>query len=82
VTETRDFFLAVYLLAVGEEMTDLQVQPEEIFRFADAPSLSNHIEAYRKDTALVNPKTFARKVMELRRRLQERYDKAKSSGTA
>ena len=82
MTETRDFFLAVYLLAVGEEMTDLQVQPEEIFRFVDSSSLTEHIEAYRKDTALVNPKTFARKVMELRRRLQERYDEVKSSGAA
>ena len=39
MAETKDFFLAVYLLAVDETMTDLQVQPEEIFRFADSPML-------------------------------------------
>ena len=77
MTEIRDFFLAVYLLSVGEEMTDLQVQPAEIFRFADSPSLTDHIETYRRDSALVNPKVFARKIMELRKQLQERHNKAK-----
>jgi hypothetical protein len=77
VAEIKDFFLAVYLLAVGEEMTDLQVQPAEIFRFTDSPSLTDHIEAYRKDAALVNPKVFARKIMELRKQIQERHNKAK-----
>ena len=37
MTEIKDFFMAVYLGAVGEEMTDVQVQPEEIFCFADSP---------------------------------------------
>jgi hypothetical protein len=77
MNEIKDFFLAVYLLSMGEAMTDLQVEPGEIFRFADSPSLAGHIEAYRKDTALVNPKIFARKIMELRKQLQERHHEAK-----
>jgi hypothetical protein len=71
VTEIKDFFLAVYLLAMGEEMTDLQVQPEEIFCFAASSTLQERIEAYRADTALVNPKIFAREIMKLRQRLQK-----------
>ncbi len=71
MTEIKDFFLAVYLLAMGEEMVDVRVEPEEAFLFAPSSSLAGHIEAYRKDQALVNPKVFARKIMELRRRIQE-----------
>ena len=73
MTEVKDFFLAVYLLAVGEAMTDLQVQPEETFGFATSSRLQEHIEAYRADTAQVNPKVFAREIMKLRQRLQQRY---------
>jgi hypothetical protein len=73
VTEVKDFFLAVYLLAMGEEMTDLQVQPEEIFGFAASSSLQERIEAYRSGTALVNPRSFAREIMKLRQQLQQRH---------
>ena len=76
MTEITDYFLAVYLLAMGEEMTALQVQPKEIFGFVESPSLHTHIEAYRTDTALVNPKIFARTIMELRQQLKQRYDAA------
>ena len=76
MTEITDYFLAVYLLAVGEAITDLRVQPQEVFCFADSPSLPTHIEAYRTDTALVNPKVFARTIMELRQQLKQRYDVA------
>jgi hypothetical protein len=76
VTETKDFFLAVYLSAMGEALTDLQVQPEEIFRFAASPTLAERIQAYRGDTALVNPKRFAREIMKLRQQLQKRYQEA------
>ena len=76
MTEITDYFLAVYLLAMGEEMTTLHVQPKEIFCFAASPSLHSHIEAYRIDTALVNPKIFARRIMELRQQLKQRYDAA------
>ena len=74
MTELTDYFLAVYLLAVGEAMTELRVQPQELFCFADSPSLHQHIAAYRADTALVNPKIFARKIMELRQQLKQHYD--------
>ena len=73
MAETTDFFMAVYLLASGEEMSDLQVQPEEVFRFAASPTLSERMAAYRADTALVNPKAFARQIMKLRQQLQERH---------
>jgi hypothetical protein len=73
VTEVKDFFLAVYLLAMGEEITDLQVQPEEIFGFAASASLQERIEAYRSGTALVNPRSFAREIMKLRQQLQQRH---------
>ena len=76
MTEITDYFLAVYLLAMGEEMTALHVQPKEIFCFADSPSLPQHLAAYRTDTALVNPKIFARTIMELRQQLKQRYDAA------
>jgi hypothetical protein len=76
MTEIRDFFLAVYLRAMGEEMTDLHVQPEEIFRFAHSPTLQERIEAYRADTALVNPKIFAREIMKLRQQLQTYHQEA------
>jgi hypothetical protein len=76
MTEITDYFLAVYLLAIGEEMTELRVQPKETFCFADSPSLATHLEAYRTDTALVNPKTFARTIMTLRQQLKQRYDAA------
>ena len=76
MTEITDYFLAVYLLAMGEEMAALQVQPKEIFCFADSPSLHTHIAAYRTDTALVNPKIFARTIMELRQQLKQQYDAA------
>jgi len=76
MTEITDYFLAVYLLAMGEEMTALHVQPKEIFCFADSPSLHTHIAAYRADTALVNPKIFARTIMELRQQLKQQYDAA------
>ena len=76
MTEITDYFLAVYLLAMGEEITALRVQPKEIFCFAASPSLHAHIEAYRTDTALVNPKIFARTIMELRQQLKQRYDTA------
>ena len=74
MTEITDYFLAVYLLAVGEVMTELRVQPHEVFCFADSPSLQQQIAAYRADTALVNPKVFARKIMELRQQLKQQYD--------
>ena len=74
MTEITDYFLAVYLLAVGEALTDLRVQPQEVFGFADSPALHQHIAAYRADTAVVNPKIFARKIMELRQQLKQRYD--------
>jgi hypothetical protein len=77
VTETKDFFLAVYLLAMGEAMTDMQVQPEEIFRFADSPTLPERLEAYRANTALVNPKIFAREIMKLRQQLQKRHQEVR-----
>ena len=76
MTEITDYFLAVYLLAIGEEMSTLHVQPKEIFCFADSPSLHTHITAYRTDTALVNPKIFARTIMELRQQLKQQYDAA------
>jgi hypothetical protein len=76
MTEITDYFLAVYLLAIGEEMTELRVQPKETFCFADSPSLSTHLEAYRTDTALVNPKIFARTIMQLRQQLKQQYDAA------
>jgi hypothetical protein len=71
VTEIKDFFLAVYLLAMGEEMKHLQVEPEEVFSFAASPSLQERIQAYRTDTARVNPKIFAREIMKLRQRLRQ-----------
>ena len=74
MTEITDYFLAVYLLAMGEEMAALHVQPKETFCFAESSSLRTHIEAYRTDTALVNPKIFARTIMELRQQLKQRYD--------
>jgi len=73
VAETTDFFMAVYLLASGEDMRDLQVKPEEVFRFTDSPTLQARMDAYRADTALVNPKAFARQIMKLRQQLQERH---------
>ena len=73
VAETTDFFMAVYLLAIGEEMNGLQVEPEEVFRFTDSPTLQEHIDAYRADMALVNPKIFARQIMKLRQQLQTRH---------
>lgn len=72
MTEIKDFFLAVYLLAMGEEMHDLQVEPEEVFGFADSSTLQERIQAYRADTARVNPKIFAREIMKLRQRLHQR----------
>jgi len=77
VTEVRDFFIAVYLLAMGENMSDVQVEPEEIFGFADSPSLDERIAAYRADTAQVNPKIFAREIMKLRQRLQQLHQDAR-----
>jgi len=76
MAETTDFFLAVYLLAMGEELTDLQVQPAEVFRFADSPSVQERLDAYRTNTALVNPKIFAREIMKLRQQLQTRHQEA------
>lgn len=76
MAETKDFFLAVYLLASGEQLTDLQVEPEEVFRFADSPTVQERIDAYRADTALVNPKIFAREIMKLRQQLQKRHQGA------
>jgi len=76
MTEITDYFLAVYLLAVDAEGPWLQVHPKEIFGFVESPSLHTHIEAYRTDTALVNPKIFARTIMELRQQLKQRYDAA------
>ena len=77
MTEVRDFFMAVYLRAMGEEMNRLQVEPEEIFEFADSPSLEERIAAYRADTAQVNPKRFAREIMTLRQQLQQHHQDAK-----
>ncbi len=74
MTEISDYFLAVYLLAMGEHLGELRVQPKETFGFVDSPSLAQHIEAYRTDTALVNPKTFARTIMELRQQLKQHHD--------
>ncbi|MGQ4810614.1 hypothetical protein NKDENANG_04098 [Candidatus Entotheonellaceae bacterium PAL068K] len=68
--------MAVYLLALGEEMSDLQVQPEEVFRFVDSPTFQERVKAYRADTALVNPKIFAREIMKLRQQLQQRHQDA------
>ena len=73
MADTSDFFMAVYLLSVGEEMHALQVQPEEVFQFTDSPTLQERMAAYRADTALVNPKVFARQIMKLRQQLQARH---------
>ncbi|GIX48285.1 MAG: hypothetical protein KatS3mg131_2496 [Candidatus Tectimicrobiota bacterium] len=77
MAEVKDFFLAVYLLAVGEQLTELRVQPEEVFCFADSPTLAGHIEAYRADTARVNPKVFAREIMKLRQQLHKLHQEAR-----
>ena len=69
--------MAVYLLAMGEEMRELQIEPEEIFGFADSPSLDERIASYRADTAQVNPKSFAREIMKLRQRIQQQRQDAK-----
>ena len=71
MAEKTDFFLAVYLLAVGEQLTNLHVKPEEVFQFADSPTMQDRIDAYRTNTALVNPKIFAREIMKLRQQLQK-----------
>ncbi len=76
MTEVTDFFMAVYLLAVGETLAELRVEPEEVFAFADSPTLQAHIAAYRADTAQVNPKVFAREIMRLRQQLQKRHQGA------
>ncbi|MGE3535961.1 MAG: hypothetical protein AB7N91_00840 [Candidatus Tectimicrobiota bacterium] len=76
MVDVTDYFLAVYLLAVGEELADLQTQPRETFAFADSPTLGGHMQAYRTDTALVNPKIFAQKIMELRQRLKRLHETA------
>jgi hypothetical protein len=68
--------MAVYLLAMGEDMHALQVQPQEIFQFTESPTLQERMDAYRADTALVNPKIFARQIMKLRQQLQERHHTA------
>jgi hypothetical protein len=73
VAETTDFFLAVYLLAVGEQLTSLRVKPEEVFQFADSPTMQERLDAYRTNTALVNPKIFAREIMKLRQQLQKHH---------
>jgi len=73
MTNVTDFFLAVYLLAMGEEMTDLHVRPQEVFGFADSPTLQERITAYRENTALVNPKSFAREIMTLRQHLHRHH---------
>ncbi len=74
MTEIKDFFMAVYLLAMGETLNELRVDPEEVFGFANSPSLAERIAAYRADTAQVNPKAFAREIMKLRKRLQACYE--------
>lgn len=79
MAETTDFFLAVYLLAMGEDLTDLQVQPEEAFRFTDSATIHERMAAYRANTALVNPKIFAREIMKLRQQLQQRHQDAGQS---
>ena len=76
MAETTDFFLAVYLLAVGEQLTNLRVEPEEVFQFADSPTMPERIDAYRANTALVNPKIFAREIMKLRQQLQKCHQEA------
>ena len=63
---------------VGEQLTDLQVQPDEVFRFADSPTVREHMEAYRANTALVNPRIFAREIMKLRQQLHKRHQEAGS----
>jgi hypothetical protein len=80
VAETTDFFLAVYLLAVGEQLTELQVEPEEVFCFADSSTVQERIAAYRADTALVNPKIFAREIMQLRQQLHKRHQAGGNDG--
>lgn len=80
MTEVKDFFMAVYLLAMRETLHDLRIDPEEIFGFADSPSLAERIAAYRADTARVNPKAFAREIMKLRKRLQECYEASQTGG--
>ncbi|MBM3224997.1 MAG: hypothetical protein FJZ47_14500 [Candidatus Tectomicrobia bacterium] len=76
MTEITDYFLAVYLIATGAHLTEVRVQPKETFCFVETPTLAQHIEAYRTDTALVNPKVFARTIMELRQQLKQRYEAA------
>lgn len=76
MAETKDFFMAVYLLAMGEKMSDLHVHPEEVFHFTDSPSLSERMAAYRDNSALVNPKNFAREIMKLRQRLHTLHSQA------
>ena len=76
MADTTDFFMAVYLAAVGEALTALQVQPEEVFTFADSPTVQERMAAYRANTALVNPKIFAREIMKLRQQLQQRHQAA------
>jgi hypothetical protein len=53
------------------------VEPEEVFRFADSPTVQERLAAYRADTALVNPKIFAREIMKLRQQLQKRHQGAR-----
>jgi hypothetical protein len=76
VTDVTDFFLAVYLTAMGEELAEVEVQPQEVFRFADSSTLQERLEAYRADTAQVNPKAFARQIMQLRQRLHKLHQDA------
>lgn len=74
MTEVTDYFLAVYLLTIGEQMLELRVQPQEVFCFFDSSTLADHINAYRTDEAHVNPKAFARTIMILRQQIKQCYE--------
>lgn len=78
--DTTDFFMAVYLAAMGETMVEVQVQPEERFQFADSGTLEERMTAYRANTALVNPKMFAREIMKLRQQLHKLHQEAQGDG--
>jgi len=74
--QITDFFLAVFLSAMGETLEEVRLGEGEVFVFAPSDTISAHVEAYRNDTAQVNPKVFARHIMQLRQQIAQAKERS------
>ena len=73
--ETRDFFLAVFLMTADFPLLELRLDEkgrkhQELFVFSASEELERAVSDYGKDASRVNPRLYAQNITSLRNRIK------------